>query len=171
MVRTIIAAVNKVEEWTLVLVLLGLAMLTFVQVFCRYVLNFSFTWMEEVARYLGVFIAFLGASLGVKYGAHFSMDLLYERVKNDRFRHAVRGAVFLVSAVMFVLVAYYGLIQTMKLHQFGARTSVLQVPKYWAYIPIPFFSLFIALRCCLVGAGHFRACARNEPFAPLNPES
>ncbi len=77
--------INNIEEWTLVLIILGLAVVSFVQVLCRYLLGFSFTWMEELGRSLAVFIAFLGASIGVRQGAHFSMDLIYERVSKRSF--------------------------------------------------------------------------------------
>ena len=106
--KKVLQILNRIEEWTLVFVLLGLAFLAFVQVFCRYLLSFSFTWMEELARYVGVFIAFLGASLGVKYGTHFSMDLVYERVSNDRFRHGLKLVVCVLSALLFLVVAWYG---------------------------------------------------------------
>ena len=164
----IIKVINTVEEWTLVLVLLGLALLTFVQVMCRYLLNFSFTWEEEVARYLGVFVAFLGASLGVKYGMHFSMDLLFERVSNDRFRHGLKIVICVLSTIIFLVIAYYGWEQAMKLRQFSARTSVLQMPKYWAYLPIPFFSLIMAWRYSFLGWKHAAAFIKNEPFGADN---
>ncbi len=165
--KKLIRALNLAEEWTLVLVLLGLACLTFVQVCSRYLLNYSFTWMEELSRYLGVFIAFLGASLGVKYGAHFSMDLVYERVQNDRIRHALKIFVNAFCGVLFIVIAYYGLIQTLKLQHFGVSTSALQLPKYWAYAPIPFFSIFIALRFFILMAGHARDFRHNNPYAPV----
>ncbi len=163
--KRIVRFINTVEEWTLVLTLLALAFLTFIQVFSRYVLNFSFTWFEEVARYCGVFVTFLGAALGVKYGTHFSMDLIYERVNNDRFRHALKLIVALICGIVFVAVAYYGWEQTAKLHKFGAKTAVLQLPKYWAYIPIPFFSLVISWRFFYLAAEHLKSCIRNEPFS------
>lgn len=162
--KRILRVINTIEEWTLVLTLLGLAFLTFIQVFSRYVLNFSFTWFEEVARYLGVFVAFLGAALGVKYGTHFSMDLIYERVSNDRFRHALKVVVAVMCGLVFIVVAYYGWEQTAKLHKFGAKTAVLQVPKYWAYIPVPFFSIIISWRFFQLAVEHLKSFVRNEPF-------
>ena len=100
----VIKIINAIEEWTLVFILLGLAFLSCIQVFCRYVLGFSFSWMDEISRYLGVFIAFLGASLGVKYGTHFSMDLVYEKVSSDSFRHGLKVFINVISAIiMFVI--------------------------------------------------------------------
>lgn len=163
--KRFIVIFNKIEEWTLVFVLLTLAFLSFIQVICRYLLGFSFNWLEEVVRYVGVFIAFLGASLGVKYGSHFSMDLVYERVRNDRFLHCLKVVVCVMSAVLFLVIAWYGWEQAMKLRRFGGWMSVLPLKKYIAYLPIPIFSVFISGRFLILGGKHIRALLRGEPFS------
>lgn len=155
---------NHIEEWTLVLIILGLAFVAFVQVLCRYLLGFSFTWMEELGRSLAVFIAFLGASIGVRQGTHFSMDLLYERLGSDLARHGLQVLVYGVSAAIFLVVAWYGLEQVMKLRGFGVVTSAMRVPKYWAYVPIPFFSAIMAIRSFGRVCTHVTAAVRGEPF-------
>ncbi len=160
----LIKVINAVEEWTLVFVLLGLAFLAFIQVICRYFLQFSFVWMDEISRYLGVFIAFLGASLGVKYGTHFSMDLVYEKVSSDSFRHGLKVFINIISAIIMLVVAWYGWQQTMKLRQFGVVTPVLQLPKYWAYLPIPFFSIITGARFLILARRHLVKLMRGEPF-------
>lgn len=165
--RCFTRALNGLEEWTLVFVLLTLAFLTAIQVFCRYVLGFSFTWMEELARYVGVFVTFLGAALGVKYGVHFSMDLLYERVTNDRFRHALRAVVHVLSALLLIVIGWYGWVQAEKLFKFGALTSVLQVRKFWFYVPIPLFSFLMAWRFFHLATKHLASFVRGEPYKPI----
>ncbi len=55
--------IHRVEDLTLVWTILGLAVIGFIQVIARHVFNYSFTWFEELDRYLGVFIAFSGACL------------------------------------------------------------------------------------------------------------
>lgn len=160
----LIRIINSIEEWTLVFILLGLAFLSCVQVFCRYVLGFSFTWMDEISRYLGVFIAFLGASLGVKYGTHFSMDLVYEKVSSDGFRHGLKVFINVISAIIMFVIGWYGWEQTMKLRQFGVVTPVLQLPKYWAYLPIPVFSVFTGARFLNLARNHFMKLMRGDSF-------
>jgi C4-dicarboxylate transporter DctQ subunit len=162
----LIGIINQIEEWTLVLILLGLAFLSSVQVFCRYVLGFSFTWMDEISRYFGVFVAFLGASLGVKYGTHFSMDLVFEKVSSDSFRHGLKVLINIISGLILFVVAWYGWWQAMKLRQFGVVTPVLQLPKYWVYLPIPFFSIILGLRFWNLARTHLSKFVRGEPFKP-----
>ena len=50
------------------------------QVLTRYVLQHPAAWPEEAARYLFVWVALLGAALGVDRGVHFSLDLLTSRL-------------------------------------------------------------------------------------------
>jgi len=157
---------NSIEEWTLVLILLGLAIVSCVQVFCRYVLGFSFTWMEEVARLVSVLIAFLGAGIGVKYGTHFSMDLVYERVRSDRFRHLLKIVINIISGAIVLVIGWYAWQQTMKLYHFGVLTPVLKLPKYWAYLPMPIFSLIMGFRFLNLAGRHMKRLIRNEPFKP-----
>ena len=168
--RKAIKLINNIEEYSVVLILLGLAFVSFVEVICRYVLSFSFTWMEEVCRYGGVLVTFLGASLGVKYGIHFSMDLLFERVDNDRFRHGLQVVMNVVSGLMFLVIVWYGWAQTMKMYQLGPKMAVLPLYKYWAYVPIPLFSIFISLLFFILGGKHLLAFQRNDPFKMLSRE-
>jgi C4-dicarboxylate transporter DctQ subunit len=160
----LIKFINAIEEWALVFILLGLAFLSFVQVLCRYFLGFSFSWMDEVSRYLGVFVAFLGAALGVKYGTHFSMDLVYEKVSSDGFRHGLKVFINVISGIIMFVVAWYGWEQTMKLRQFGVVTPVLQLPKYWVYLPIPVFSVITGARFFILARTHLLKLIRGESF-------
>jgi len=162
--KSCLKAFTKMEEWVLVLVLLSLAFLTSAQVICRYALGFSFVWMDEISRYLSVFIAFLGAAIGTKYGTHFSMDFVYERISSDQVRHVLQVIVNLACAAVFVLVAYFGWVQTVKLWRFGVLTAVLKIPKYICYIPIPFFSIVMVFRFLSLTVKHLQGLIHGRPF-------
>lgn len=147
-------------------VLLALAIASFVQVVCRYFIGFSFTWMEEVTRMASVFIAFLGAAIGVKYGTHFSMVFVYERLRSDRVRQMLLLLVNLVCCVVLLVVAYYGWEQAMKLRRFGTLTAVLRIPKYLPYLPIPVFSVIMAVRFLMQGVDQLRDFISAKSFQP-----
>ena len=81
--KKITSAIDRLERATLAWTILGLALIGFIQVFARYIFNYSFTWFEELGRYLGVFVAFLGGGIGVKTGSHFTMDLMVTHLKRS----------------------------------------------------------------------------------------
>jgi C4-dicarboxylate transporter, DctQ subunit len=138
-------ALNRLEEGTLAVTLLGLSVLAFVQVVARYLFGVSFTWFEELSRYLGVFMTFLGAGLGVKYGLHFSMDFMVERVPPKAAR-VMRLVSALIAVALFLTLAWLGGQHCAKLMHFNALSPAMKIPMFWAYLPIPFFSLVMAAR-------------------------
>ncbi|MEH0021689.1 MAG: TRAP transporter small permease [Desulfobacter sp.] len=59
---------------------MAMALVVAAQVFCRYVLNHSLFWSEELARLLLVWLTFLGATVAYYHKAHPGVDGLYLRL-------------------------------------------------------------------------------------------
>lgn len=153
--------VHRLEEWTLTITLLGLAVVAFVQVFCRYVLGISFPWFEEAGRYLGVFITFLGAAIGIRYGMHFAMDLVITSLPG-RLGAALRCLSNLLCAACFAVVVWHSWKLTMRIRGYETTTATMQLPMWWAYMPIPVFSAVMVWR--------FASQALFEARTIFNPE-
>jgi C4-dicarboxylate transporter DctQ subunit len=134
-----------IEKHVLVWTILALAFAGFVQVLTRYLLNYSFTWYEELSRYTGVFIAFLGSGLGVKYGMHFSMDAISKMLARP-WKNILDAASNLVCSIFFLLVAYYSWKLVAKAFGYGTTSAAVGLPMWLAYLPIPLFSMVIAFR-------------------------
>jgi C4-dicarboxylate transporter DctQ subunit len=156
---------NLLEEGVLVGSLLGLAFMAFVEVVTRYVFNHSFTWFEEFSRYFCVFITFLGASLGVKYGLHFSMDFLITRVRY-RTAHLMRIASNLIAAALFTWVAWLAWQHAWKLKGFGTTSAAMGLPMFWAYLPIAVFGATLVIRFVIQAVKHAKGFRDNEPLGP-----
>ncbi len=144
--RMLDRAENAVLVWTI----LGLALIGFIQVVSRYLFNYSFTWYEELGRFLAVFVAFLGAAIGVKTGSHFSMDLAVSHLVRP-WQEILRASVAFFSSLFFLVIAWYAWKTILRLHGFGNTSPAMGIPMYLAYLPIPIFSLVIAARYLLSG--------------------
>ena len=72
-------AASNLVEGLLLLMMVALCVDIFLGVFSRYVIRSTFTWYDEIARLLFVWIVFLGAAVGVRRGAHFRLHLLVDR--------------------------------------------------------------------------------------------
>lgn len=55
----------------------ALAVIVFLQFFTRYVLNDSLAWTEEIARYMLILAAFLGAITVTRKGGHIFLEFFY----------------------------------------------------------------------------------------------
>jgi C4-dicarboxylate transporter, DctQ subunit len=150
---------HRFEELGLSLTFLGLALVAAVQVFFRYALDISFAWFEELSRFIGVFATFLGASLGVRQGAHFSMDLLVNAVRPP-LRRALQIFTGALCGSFLLILAYYGLRLVLRSYGFETTSPVLQIPMYLTYLPIPLFLALMALRFFLAAGQALRGGPR-----------
>ncbi len=112
-------------ESVLCLFLVATVVVTFSQVITRYFLHVSLSWSEEVARFLFVWIATLGAAYGFKTKSHFAIVFLVNRFSRRLQRLVGTLVVFIASIflIVFVLESLY-LILTVTIDQ---RAPVTQM--------------------------------------------
>ena len=67
----------RFEDWFAFAIFWVLAVVIFYQFFTRYALNDSASWTEEIARYLLIATAFVGAAINVRKNNHIQVDFLY----------------------------------------------------------------------------------------------
>ncbi len=99
--------VNRKVEWLLFAMGISMTLIVVCQVFARYVLNHSLFWSEELARYLLVWLTFLGASTAYYRGMHPGVDVCYLRL-SFRWQRATRISVHLVSLALFGVMVIKG---------------------------------------------------------------
>lgn len=112
-------------EFLLCVLLVATVVVTFSQVVTRYFLHLSLSWSEEVARFLFVWIATLGAAYGFKTKSHFAIVFLVNRF-SSRLQKLVGTLVVIVASIfliVFVLESLY-LILTVTIDQ---RAPVTQM--------------------------------------------
>jgi TRAP-type C4-dicarboxylate transport system permease small subunit len=86
---------------------LSMALIVAAQVFSRYALNRSLFWSEELARFLLVWLTFLGASVAYHRGVNPGVDVLYKRF-SDRGKRAAMIVVHGLSLSFFAVMIVYG---------------------------------------------------------------
>ena len=134
------ACVGHVERW-LGVGLIGIMVIAITtQVFTRYVFNRPIIWVEELATYSFIWGAFIGASLGLKYGRHIRIETYVGHLP-PRAKAASRILVnLIVIAVLWLLVREVG-----KVIDIESRSTSVSLP--W---PVPrawFYSIPLAASC------------------------
>jgi TRAP-type C4-dicarboxylate transport system permease small subunit len=67
----------RFEDWMAFGLFWILASVIFFQFFTRYAMNDSASWTEEIARYLLIATAFVGAAINVRKNNHIQVDFFY----------------------------------------------------------------------------------------------
>lgn len=134
---------------------LGVLMIVIVaaQVFFRYLLNHSLFWSEELARYILVWLTFLGASVAYRRGVHPSIDLFSYRL-GFRGARAMRIVVHLIAMVFLSVLVIYG-----AQFAFFVRLQIspaLQIPKWTVMLVLPISGLLMLLHAAAAIAADLR---------------
>ncbi len=120
----------------------SMALIVAIQVFSRYVLNHSLFWSEELARYLLVWLTFLGASVAYRRKAHPSIDVVFVRT-SPSVQKLFTILVHLASILLFGIMIFFGF----KFSYFVRLqiSPALHLPKWiiFSIIPISGFILMI----------------------------
>lgn len=139
--RLSISCNHRAEQ---LLLLLGLSMSSTVilQVFFRYILNDSLFWSEELARFLLVWLTFVGATVAYRRNMHPGVDAIFKRLDRSG-RKKLRRAVDLLCLLFFALLIWYG---THFAYFIRAQTSpALGLPKWLVFSIIPLSGLLFSL--------------------------
>jgi TRAP-type C4-dicarboxylate transport system permease small subunit len=95
----------RVEDWLAFALFWVLAVIVFAQFFTRYVLNDSIAWTEEIARYLLMAVAFLGAALAARKGTHIALEIVPNMLPG-RMRRWFQFVLEFITVVFFSICAW-----------------------------------------------------------------
>jgi TRAP-type C4-dicarboxylate transport system permease small subunit len=123
---------------------LGLTMtgIVILQVFYRYALNHSLFWSEELARYLLVWLTFLGATVAYRRHMHPSVDIFFKRLARPA-RRRLKMLVHLLSLLFFFILIWYG--TTFSYFVRLQTTPALALPKWLIFAIIPLSGIIFTL--------------------------
>lgn len=125
---------NRITEGILVIVLAGMAVVVFLQVIFRYVLNLPLFWTEELARYCLVWSSLLGSAVAVKRGQHIAVTIFMERLPPALRRWLTMVALISVAAILAIIL--WGGLQLVAIT--GAQISpALRVSMSVPYLAVP----------------------------------
>lgn len=153
----------RIEDWIGFALFWCLSGIVFLQFFTRYVLNDSLAWTEEIARYVLMAVAFIGASLAARRGTHIAVEVLLHALPPARRRWA-RAAVNALSA--FVLAVLCVLCwQVTEAMRFQPMV-VVDLPMAWVYGAVLLGLVATTVRFTLHAVRRFR---EGEPETPPDP--
>ena len=138
-VRALDRGLGRVDRYLLgacCVIFASIVVVVLTAVFFRYVLNSSLMWGEELARYLSIWLVFLGLSCAHRRSEHVSLTSLLGGIPKISPRAAsVVGE--LITLTLCLVVAYYGAQATAS--NFGRHqvSPALRIEIAWIYLAIP----------------------------------
>ena len=132
-------AINAIEVWVSVFAMLLLILVVSIQVFCRYVLQDSLAWTEELARYLVIWSVLFGCSFAMRTDSHLELSIL-SNFSGPRMKKYVKCFSCIVCLAFSI-----------NIHWSEQLTPAMQLPAWiiWMAMPAGFGLMGIQaiLRC------------------------
>lgn len=124
----------KIQRWLSLVLLTLLCTITFLQVFSRYVLNSPLYWSEELARYLFVWLTFIGFGIVVQrrreMGVAYFVNLLPKKM-----RVTIEFGMTILIFIFLILASYQGII--LAFESWDILTIALEFPWTYVYLALP----------------------------------
>lgn len=139
--------------------LVAICVIVFVNVFFRYFLHIGLGWSEELARYLQVWMTFLGATVAVKRWAHFQLTIV-DQVIPGAARRFTRVFAILVVMLLAAIMIKHGIDITRV--TWNQASPVLGWPIGYLYLMAPVSGVLMEL----YAFRHLVRAWRGEPAGP-----
>ncbi|MCM3389023.1 TRAP transporter small permease [Ureibacillus chungkukjangi] len=138
MYHKFVHGLNRYSQYIAMLLLVIMVFLVFLQIVMREVLNYSFSWTEEAARYMLVWVSFISSGFAYQYGAHISIEVFVNKLKPTLNR-----AIKIIGTVIAIIFAII-LITTggeLVLENLMNKSPALHLPMGLVYLAIPIGAL------------------------------
>lgn len=114
--------------------LIAVVLLNIAQILLRYVFFAPLAWSEETMRYATVWMVMLAGSSALFRGEHMEMSI-FDRVRSQRVRAAVRWTVLGCIGAGCALLAWYG--TQAAIVNLSQRSPAVEIPMVLPYLAVP----------------------------------
>jgi TRAP-type C4-dicarboxylate transport system permease small subunit len=131
------------ERWLLLVLYTYIVMVIFIEVVRRFGLNFSSIWGEETARYMFIYLVWIGAAAAVRERAHIRIDVIVYFLP-ARAQTIVLLIGDVLMGVLAVIIFYLSIGPFLTSIQYGSVIEGLRILRAWFLFAVPFgFALVI----------------------------
>lgn len=143
---------NWLIERFCVLLMVLLVIDVWLGVLVRYVLPANWTFTEELARYLMIWMALLAVSSGISHREHIGMLIVFERLPPSVRKWL---AVFfdVLAFGFFAIIFFYGLGFVER--GFNRFTMIEEIPKAYPFMGVPLAAGIACIQLALVAVHDF----------------
>lgn len=136
MLKLLSRELNRLAEMVMGVLLAALTVLVGAQIAGRFLFGYSIFWSDELARFLLVWAAFLGMSVGVRRGSHPAVDSLVRTLPSGAARVAFWAAVA-CSLLFFAVMVGHGALLVQ-------RTWLQRSPSLGLRMGLPYLAVPVA---------------------------
>ena len=141
-INRVFAIIDKAFFWLAFLILGGMTAAIFLQVIFRYIVHQPLASSEELARFLFIWMTFIGGYLAARRGQHIGVELL-QNMFPKMVKQAMQVLSNLIATGFFAIVSYYCIALWGKLST--QISPALELPMSFVYLGMIIGCVFMGL--------------------------
>lgn len=152
--------------WLSIIAFVVLVVDVLLGVFSRKILGDQIRWTEELARFLLIWVAFLGGALAYLDDKHLGVDLLVSNFDPSSRRGAKIFTHAMVLGFSLLVMGIGGTMLVIERFQSGQTLPALQIQKAWIYLAVPTCGYLISI----FAIGNLWHMISGKPLEPATSE-
>lgn len=138
--------IDNFEENAILILFPIMAVVVLTATFARYSRLFSMFWGEEVARYVMVYLGYIGIALAMKRRAHIGVAVLTDMVKTKTGKRLVIIVQAMIILAFCCIISGFLLTIIGKQMVIGQTSPALAIPIWVPYAGVPLGMILLAIR-------------------------
>ena len=132
--NNLLKILGKLDDYLLIIGVIWMGIVLTLQIVMRYAFNNPLAWSEEMARYVFVWICFLGVGYGIKNDLHIKMEIFF-----NFFPKIVQKVLSILTNIMMIvfliIIIPPGIDFSVQVNE--VASSAMEIPMSWVYISVP----------------------------------
>ncbi|MGE7767574.1 TRAP transporter small permease [Peribacillus sp. NPDC096540] len=128
-----------------VLLLVIMTVLMFTEVVARYIFGSSFIWIEELTRYLFIWLTFISAAYVTATQSHIKVEVALT-IFPKKAQPTIKKIGLLIWLIFSIVITYVGFNYSFTMLDVGGNSPSLGLAKGIVYLGIPIGYLLMSLR-------------------------
>lgn len=138
----IISKINDITRYIIIALLGVMVVAVFLQVLFRFFLDQPLAWTEELARYLLIWITFLGSAYAMAIKAHIGTEYI-QKFLSPLMNKIILALAAVLSILFFIVMVHQGYLLSAR--SMTQTSPTLLVPMGYIYMVIPISGVLLIM--------------------------
>ncbi len=135
--KRVYLVINAVRNILIIAILSFIIVIGAVQIVMRYTPGINaLSWVDEIMRYLNIWLIFLAASVGVRESSHLNLEYFLHKLFSDHKINIIKKISQAGIILSLLIVIYYGVIRVIDNLNTVIQSLPLSISYFYAAIPV-----------------------------------
>jgi TRAP-type C4-dicarboxylate transport system permease small subunit len=161
--RTVYRVINAFRNVLIIAILSFIIVIGAVQIVMRYTPGINaLSWVDEIMRYLNIWLIFLAASVGVRESSHLNLEYFLRKLFSEKTIYIIKKVSQVGIVISLLLLIYYGVVRVIDNLNTVIQSLPISISYFYAAIPVGSAIILLDYILILIHGEHPFSQIRSE---------